>query len=75
VQLCYLCTTGSAGCNALQVGNTWRTTQVISMAITATWDSIMNNLGGSTGLARFAGPGGWNDMDLMEVGGCPACMS
>ena len=59
-------------CDALQVGNTWRTTQDISMSITATWDSIMNNLDGSTGLARFAGQGGWNDMDLMEVGGCPA---
>ena len=57
----------------LQVGNTWRTTQDISMSITATWDSIMNNLDGSTGLARFAAPGGWNDMDLMEVGQFTPC--
>ena len=51
----------------LQVGNTWRTTQDISYAIQATWDSVLNNLDGSVGLARFAGPGGWNDLDLMEV--------
>lgn len=50
------------------VGNTWRTTQDISLAISATWDSVMNNLEGTKGLARFAGPGGWNDADMLEVG-------
>lgn len=51
----------------MQVGNTWRTTQDISLAISATWDSVMNNLEGTKGLARFAGPGGWNDADMLEV--------
>ncbi len=51
----------------MQVGNTWRTTQDISLAISATWDSVMNNLEGTKGLARYAGPGGWNDADMLEV--------
>ena len=50
-----------------QVGNTWRTTQDISLAIQATWETVMNNLEGTKGLARFAGPGGWNDPDMLEV--------
>ena len=54
-------------CFELQVGNTWRTTQDISLAISATWDSVMNNLEGTKGLARFGGPGGWNDADMLEV--------
>ena len=27
----------------------------------------MNNLEGTKGLARFAGPGAWNDADMLEV--------
>ena len=58
---------------ALQVGNTWRTTQDISLAVQATWPTVMDNLDGTKGLARFAGPGGWNDPDMLEVGGCFKC--
>ena len=57
----------------LQVGNTWRTTQDISLAVQATWPTVMDNLDGTKGLARFAGPGGWNDPDMLEVGACFKC--
>ena len=53
--------------DALQVANTWRTTQDISLAIQATWGTVMDNLDGTTQLARFAGPGAWNDADMLEV--------
>ena len=51
----------------MQVANTWRTTQDISLAIQATWGTVMDNLDGTTHLARFAGPGAWNDADMLEV--------
>jgi hypothetical protein len=51
----------------MQVANTWRTTQDISLAIQATWGTVMDNLDGTTALARFAGPGAWNDADMLEV--------
>lgn len=47
-----------------QVGNSWRTTADIE----PTWESIMSNLDNSVGLARYAGPGHWNDLDMLEVG-------
>ena len=53
--------------HALQVANTWRTTQDISLVIQATWGTVMDNLDGTTALARFAGPGAWNDADMLEV--------
>ena len=53
--------------HAMQVANTWRTTQDISLAIQATWGTVMDNLDGTTALARFAGPGAWNDADMLEV--------
>lgn len=51
----------------LQVANTWRATQDISLDIQATWGTVMNNLEGTKALARFAGPGAWNDADMLEV--------
>ena len=45
-------------------GNTWRTTGDISDKY-----SSMTEIGfGQAGLARFAGPGHWNDPDMLEVG-------
>jgi alpha-galactosidase len=45
-------------------GNLWRTTGDISDNYTR-----MANIGfGQAGLARFAGPGHWNDPDMLEVG-------
>jgi alpha-galactosidase len=46
------------------VGNLWRTTDDIR----ANWGSIMHNLHINENLARYAGPGHWNDPDMLEVG-------
>jgi alpha-galactosidase len=48
-----------------QVAHSWRTT----FDIHPNWPSLLQNLDESVGLARYAGPGSWNDLDLLEVGG------
>lgn len=45
-------------------GNLWRTTGDIQ----ANWDSIYTILEEQAGLAKYAGPGHWNDPDMLEVG-------
>jgi alpha-galactosidase len=45
-------------------GNLWRTTGDIS----ADWDRIYTILSQQDGLAKYAGPGHWNDPDMLEVG-------
>ena len=45
-------------------GNLWRTTGDIE----ARWQSIYDILGQQKGLASYAGPGHWNDPDMLEVG-------
>ena len=45
-------------------GNCWRTTGDIS----DTWSSITGNGFGSAGKEKFAGPGHWNDPDMLVVG-------
>lgn len=42
----------------------WRTTSDIN----ASWRSVMRLVDSQHGLAGFAGPGGWNDPDMLEVG-------
>jgi alpha-galactosidase len=44
-------------------GNSWR----IDMDIAADWDAVLRSLASAIGLGRFAGPGGWNDPDMLEV--------
>jgi alpha-galactosidase len=44
--------------------NLWRTTGDIS----ANWDRIYDLLSQQEGLAKYAGPGHWNDPDMLEVG-------
>lgn len=46
------------------VGNSWRTTG----DITASWGSVLSILDQQNGLESYAGPGGWNDPDMLEVG-------
>jgi hypothetical protein len=46
-----------------KIGNSWRTSPDISQ----TWDSVLRNLDSVVGLAMHAGPGGWNDPDMLEV--------
>ena len=45
-------------------GNLWRTTGDIE----ARWQSIYNIVSEQDGLAKYAGPGHWNDPDMLEVG-------
>lgn len=45
-------------------GNCWRTTG----DITDTWSSVSNLLARQEKLAEYAGPGGWNDPDMLVVG-------
>ena len=49
---------------APEVGNSWRTTG----DITDTWTSFLTNLDGNARWYPQAGPGGWNDPDMLEVG-------
>jgi alpha-galactosidase len=45
-------------------GNLWRTTDDIQ----ATYASMLSIVHSQEGFARYAGPGGWNDPDMLEVG-------
>ncbi len=45
-------------------GNSWRTTG----DITPEWDRIYAILSQQEGLEKYAGPGHWNDPDMLEVG-------
>ncbi|GAA3865934.1 hypothetical protein GCM10022381_07030 [Leifsonia kafniensis] len=49
---------------AAEYGHLWRTTSDIR----PTWRSVMRLTDSKHGLAGFAGPGGWNDPDMLEVG-------
>ncbi|XP_076958267.1 alpha-galactosidase 3-like [Bidens hawaiensis] len=46
------------------VGNSWRTTDDIS----DTWESMTSIADLNDKWAAYAGPGGWNDPDMLEVG-------
>ena len=46
------------------VGHLWRTTGDISDS----WNSMINIFNLQKGLARYAGPGKWNDPDMLEIG-------
>src|SRR5579859_3549175 len=46
------------------VGNSWRTTGDIN----ASYSSMLSIFHSNVGLASFAGPGAWNDPDMLEVG-------
>lgn len=61
----------SACCSALDfpqwagsVGHLWRTSTDISNS----WNSVLFNYGKTVGHAAAAGPGHWNDPDMLEVG-------
>jgi alpha-galactosidase len=46
------------------IGQLWRTTADIGDS----WDSVVWIIGANSRLADAAGPGGWNDPDMLEVG-------
>jgi alpha-galactosidase len=56
--------TGDAARWAAGYGNLWRTTG----DITATYASLVSIFHQTVGLGGYAGPGGWNDPDMLEVG-------
>ena len=45
-------------------GNTWR----ISADADGTWGGVVRSLDVDAPLYRYAGPGGWNDPDILQVG-------
>ena len=47
-----------------KVGNSWRTTGDISNS----WNSMINIIDINNKWYEYAGPGGWNDPDMLEVG-------
>ena len=49
-----------------QVANSWRTTGDIA----DTWESMTSKLDSNEPLWAAAGPGGWNDPDMLEVRAC-----
>ncbi|WP_159397391.1 NPCBM/NEW2 domain-containing protein [Sorangium cellulosum] len=49
---------------AVGVGNLWRTTGDIS----DNWSSLRSIIARNVRLAQYAGPGHWNDPDMLEVG-------
>lgn len=49
---------------ARNIGNSWRTT----LDIEAKWDSVTSRADQNNMWANYAGPGGWNDPDMLEVG-------
>ncbi|CAF4939065.1 unnamed protein product [Rotaria sp. Silwood1] len=46
------------------VGNSWRTTDDIQ----DNWNSMIRNIDLNIDFAKQAGPGGWNDPDMLEIG-------
>ncbi|RIA90982.1 Glycoside Hydrolase Family 27 protein [Glomus cerebriforme] len=46
------------------VGNSWRTTGDIALG----WSSIIDILQQHHKITQYAGPGGWNDPDMLQVG-------
>ena len=49
---------------APKVGNSWRTTGDIRDS----WDSMISRADQNDEWVKYAGPGGWNDPDMLEVG-------
>ena len=48
---------------AQNYAHSWRT----GADIAASWDAVLRSIDSVVGLAMHAGPGGWNDPDMLEV--------
>jgi alpha-galactosidase len=62
--ICDFTTNGQSWTWGAGVGNLWRTTTDIS----ASWSSVVSIFKQNVQLAQHAGPGAWNDPDMLEVG-------
>ncbi|KAF7768293.1 hypothetical protein Agabi119p4_7536 [Agaricus bisporus var. burnettii] len=51
---------------ASAVGHSWRISNDIGPP--ASWDNLFRIINQVVPLTQFAGPGGWNDLDMLEVG-------
>jgi alpha-galactosidase len=56
--------TSSCGLNLPSIANLWR----IAFDINASWSSITGLIDQDAPLSAYAGPGHWNDPDMLEVG-------
>jgi alpha-galactosidase len=50
---------------AARFGHTWR----LANDANGSWAGVLAQLGADAPLWRYAGPGGWNDPDMLQVGG------
>jgi alpha-galactosidase len=57
-------TTSTCGLNLPSIANLWR----IAFDINASWSSITGLIDQDAPLSAYAGPGHWNDPDMLEVG-------
>jgi alpha-galactosidase len=58
------CPPNSCSINLVQIANMWR----IGFDINASWSSITGLIDQDQNLYSYAGPGHWNDPDMLEVG-------
>jgi alpha-galactosidase len=59
-----ICPPNACALTLVSIANMWR----ISIDITATWVSILSLIDQDAPLYSYAGPGHWNDPDMLEVG-------
>jgi len=59
-----LCSWSFPGPWAVNIGNLWRTTDDIQ----DNWKRMISNMKINADLAQYAGPGHWNDPDMLEIG-------
>ncbi len=58
------CTPGKCSIDLPSIANMWR----IGYDINASWSSVVSLIDQNAPLAQYAGPGHWNDPDMLEVG-------
>lgn len=58
------CVPGKCAIDLPNIANMWR----IGFDINASWSSVVSLIDQNAPLSRYAGPGHWNDPDMLEVG-------
>jgi alpha-galactosidase len=59
-----VCPPNTCSLNLVSIANMWR----IGFDINASWTSVMSLVDQDAALSSYAGPGHWNDPDMLEVG-------